>query len=86
MSGGSEPIAGNSNPDPKDWAEVSLMEFINGCLPDEYRLSEERSQPITEVITSKEKKLTWKEAKDNDNQNMIRLNQILKFDLPIVLL
>ena len=52
----SEANSGNSNPDPKDWMEVSVMEFINGCLSDEYRLSEERSQPITQVITSKERK------------------------------
>lgn len=64
----SESGGGSSKPDPKDWTEISLMEFINGCLPDESRLTEERSQPITQVITSKERKLTWKEAQDSDNQ------------------
>ena len=52
---------------PEDWTEVSLMEFINGCLPDEHRLKEQRSQPIMQVITSKERKLTWKRAQDGDN-------------------
>ena len=53
---------------PQDWMEVSLIEFINGCLPDEHRLMEQRSQAITQVITSKDRKLTWKEAQDSDNQ------------------
>ena len=53
---------------PQDWTEVGLMEFVNGCLPYEHRLGEERSQPITKVITSKERKLTWKEAQDSDDQ------------------
>ena len=52
---------------PEDWVEVSLIEFINGCLPDEHCLTEQRSQPIIEVIASKERKLTWKEAQDSDN-------------------
>ena len=52
---------------PEDWVEVSLIEFINGCLPGEQRLTEHRSQPITQVITSKERKLTWKDAQDSDN-------------------
>ena len=52
---------------PEDWMEVSLVEFINGCLPNEDRLTEERSQPIIQVITSKERKLTWTEAHDGDN-------------------
>ena len=51
---------------PEDWMEVSLMEFINGCLPDEHSLKEQRSQPIMQVITSKERKLTWKGAQDGD--------------------
>ena len=53
---------------PENWMEVSLVEFINGCLPDEHCLKEERSQPIMQVITSKELKLTWKGAEDSDSQ------------------
>ena len=48
--------------------EVSLIEFINGCLPDEHCLTEQRSQPITQVITSKDRKLMWNAAQDRDNE------------------
>ena len=66
----SESTRDNSEPEfkPEDWAEVTLMEFINGSLPDGHRLTEQRSQPIIQVITSKERKLTWKEAQDSDNE------------------
>ena len=66
----SESTRDNSEPEfkPEDWTEVSLMEFINGSLPDGHRLTEQRSQPIIQVITSKERKLTWKEAQDSDNE------------------
>ena len=59
----------NAKPEfnPEDWTEVSLIEFINACLPDEHRLTEQRSQPIVQVIASKERKLTWKGARDSDN-------------------
>ena len=63
-----EELSGETVLNPQDWTEVSLMEFINGCLSDEHCLTEERSQPITQVITSKDRKLTWKEAQDSDNQ------------------
>ena len=53
---------------PEDWMEVSLVEFINGCLPDDHCLTEQRSQPITHVITSKDRKLTWKRAEDRDDE------------------
>ena len=54
---------------PELWREVNLLEFINGSLPDGDRIVGLRSQPICQVLTSKERKLTWKEAKDSDNQN-----------------
>ena len=54
---------------PELWTEVNLLEFINGSLPDGDKIAGQRSQPICQVVTSKERSLTWKEAKDNDNQN-----------------
>ena len=54
---------------PQDWTEVSLLEFINACLPEVDSLVGPRSQPICQVITSKERKLTWKEAQESDNLN-----------------
>ena len=63
-----EELSGETVLNPQDWTEVSLMEFINGCLSDEHCLTEERSQPITQVITTKDRRLTWKEAQDSDNQ------------------
>ena len=70
ISNAEAPHCDNSKPDFKaeDWVEVTLIEFINGCSPDEHRLTEERSQSIIQVITSKERKLTWKEAQDGDTQ------------------
>ena len=54
---------------PELWREVNLLEFINGSLPDGDKIVALRSQPICQVVTSKERKLTWKEAKDSDNVN-----------------
>ena len=54
---------------PELWREVNLLEFINSSLPDGDKIVALRSQPICQVVTSKERKLTWKEAKDSDNQN-----------------
>ena len=74
--GGSVPHAENDPNDhskpgfiPELWTEVNLLEFINASLPDGNKVAGLRSQPICQVVTSKERSLTWKEAKDSDNQN-----------------
>ena len=54
---------------PEVWKEVNLLEFINASLPDGDRIVGPRSQPICQVVTSKERKLTWKRATDSDNHN-----------------
>ena len=53
--------------DSDSWKEVSLLEFVNACMPEESRLLGPRSQPVTHVITNKDKTLTWRDAQDNDN-------------------
>ena len=54
--------------DPENWKEVSILEYINGQLPEDDRLVGPRSQRLVQVITRKEDKVSWREAKDNDNQ------------------
>ena len=72
----SDPLAVHQNDEhteatfiPEVWKEVNLLELINASLPDDDRIVGPRNQPICQVVTSKERKLTWNEAKDSDNQN-----------------
>ena len=53
--------------DPDSWKEVSFLEFVNSCMPEDNRLVGPRSQPVVKVITGKERTLTWRDADDNDN-------------------
>ena len=55
-----------TNPD--QWREVSLLEYVNGQLPEDERLVGPRSQRLVQVITRKEDKVSWRKAKDHDNQ------------------
>ena len=55
-----------TNPD--QWREVSLLEYVNGQLPEDERLMGPRSQRLVQVITRKEDKVSWRKAKDHDNQ------------------
>ena len=53
--------------DPDCWKEVSLLEYVNSCMPEDNRLVGPRSQPVVQVITGRERTLTWRDAEDNDN-------------------
>ena len=55
--------------DPESWAEVSILEFFNSALPKSCQLQGLKSQPIVKVISSKDNKLSWKDACDNDEVN-----------------
>ena len=55
--------------DPENWTEVSILEFFNSALPKSCQLQGLKSQPIVQVISSKDKKLNWKDACDNDDVN-----------------
>ena len=52
--------------EPEGWKEIGVLEFFNSSLPPEKRLKAMRSRPIVQVITSRTKTLTWKEAQDSD--------------------
>ena len=54
--------------DPDNWREVSILEYVNGQLPEDDQLVGPRSQRLVKVITRKEDKVTWRESKDHDNQ------------------
>ena len=54
--------------EPDNWKEVSILEYVNGHLPEEDRLVGPRSQRLVQVITSKEDKVSWREARDHHNQ------------------
>ena len=51
---------------PELWREVSLLDFLNGCCLAGDRLEGPRSQPIIEVITSKDRSLSWRDGRDTD--------------------
>ena len=54
--------------DPDNWKEVSILEFLNGQLPEDDRLVGPRSQRLVQVITRKDDKVSWREARDHDKQ------------------
>ena len=51
---------------PELWVEISLIDFINGCCPKGDRLEGARSQSIVQVISSKERSLSWRDGQDSD--------------------
>jgi hypothetical protein len=53
--------------DPDSWKEISILEFVNSCMSEDNRLVGPRSQPVVNVITEKERTLTWRDADDKDN-------------------
>ena len=48
------------------WREVSVLEFLNGCLPGSKvpRLKGPSNQPIVHIITEKDSSQTWREIPD----------------------
>ena len=58
-------------PNIEDWKEVSLLEFVNATLPAD-KVGQARgssSQTIVPIVTSKDRKLTWRKAVDCDNHS-----------------
>ena len=55
--------------DPDCWTEVSILEFFNSVLSKSCQLQGPKSQPIVQVISSKDSKLNWRDACDNDEVN-----------------
>ena len=53
--------------DSDSWKEVSILEFVNACMPEESRLVGPRSQPVVQVMTKKDRNLIWRQAEDHDN-------------------
>ena len=53
-----------------NWQEISLLEFINSTLPSSklQPATGPTSQTITQVITTKERKVTWRAARDSDHE------------------
>ena len=54
-----------------NWQEISLLEYVNACLPADKieRVQGPTSDPIVPVKTDKDRKLLWRSAQDSDNQN-----------------
>ena len=54
----------------ENWQEISFLEFVNSTLPSSKvpRAIGPTSQPIVQVITTKERKLTWRTARDSDHE------------------
>jgi hypothetical protein len=62
-----KPLVANA----ENWMEISVLEFVNSTLPSEKvaPVKGAASQPVVPIITSKEKKLTWRKALDSDNHS-----------------
>ena len=54
----------------ESWQEISFLEFVNSTLPSSKvrQAIGPTSQAIAQVITTKERKLTWRAARDSDNE------------------
>ena len=54
-----------------NWQEISLLEYVNACLPADKieKVQGPTSEPIVPVKTDKDRKLLWRSAQDSDNQN-----------------
>ena len=52
--------------EPENWAEISILEFLNSALPKMSRVRGLKSQPIVQVMSMREPKLKWRDASDND--------------------
>ena len=59
------------------WKEVSILEFVNASMSEDFQLVGPRSQPVTYVISRKDRTLTWRDAQDDDN---IRGEEVFKCD------
>ena len=53
------------------WQEISFLEFVNSTLPSSKvpHAIGPTSQAIAQVITTKDRKLTWRAARDSDNES-----------------
>ena len=54
-----------------NWQEVSFLEFLNATLPAE-KVDQARgptNQPLISVVSTKDRKLTWRGATDSDHHN-----------------
>ena len=55
----------------EDWQEISFLEFLNATLPAEKvdQAKGPTNQPLIPVVSTKDRKLTWRGAKDSDDHN-----------------
>ena len=58
-------------PSTEDWREISFLEFVNATLPADKvgQVGGSASQTTVPIITSKDRKLTWRTAADCDNHS-----------------
>ena len=54
--------------EPENWKEISIPDFFHACLPAECQVKRLKSRGTAQVMTCRDKKLTWREARDSDNQ------------------
>ena len=51
---------------PENWTEVSILEFYNSALPNTSQVRGLKSQPIVRVKSTRDPKLKWRDACDDD--------------------
>ena len=54
-----------------DWQEISFLQFLNATFPAEEvdQAKGLTNQPLISVVSTKDRKLTWRGAKDSDHHN-----------------
>ena len=52
--------------EPELWTEISVLEILNAALPTVSQVIGPKSQPVVQVVSSREQKLKWKESRDED--------------------
>ena len=52
--------------EPEMWKEVSVLELLNSTIPAMNQVVGPKSQPLVQVVSSKDRKLKWRESCDGD--------------------
>ena len=51
---------------PENWEEISILSFFNSAFPKNSQVTGLKSQPIIRIMSTRDPKLSWRGASDND--------------------
>ena len=60
----------------QNWKEISVLEFLNGTMPNKApKLKAQTNQPIVQIIVERNESQRWRGARDQDEEGEIFLNR-----------